>query len=305
MRNWDFLLNSISVSISIIGFYFIAFQFTSKKILPGINALFPEQENRHYSFFFIVAVAWAIGTGLYGIIPVWSFFLNLPLQTTIYLNGVVGLIGLIVCRNSLSEIKQRFKGLRFNYKLNKWEYVLAVYLLTIVGFYVYRVAIPWGDHDEVVLYGYVTKLISQGLTHHNFLDLKMSSGYSVPSFLIQSTDAQLFALINDTYLVRLMRFVNILFCSLSIFNFLRLLNVNRIWSWVAIACFVSTPELSYLATSLKIDSVMMMFELNSLLMLVTAILLYFKQAKSKNALLPAYYLSTTALLLAIFSFGNR
>ena len=68
-----------------------------------------------------------------------------------------------------------------------------------------------------------------------------------------------FILVNDTYLIRFRRIKNLIFCGLGIYSFLHVLNVQRKWCLLAVACLLSTPELCYLGVGLKVDAIVMMF----------------------------------------------
>jgi hypothetical protein len=127
----------------------------------------------------------------------------------------------------------------------------------------------------------------------------------VRSQLVQCWDAQMYGLVNDTYLIRFNRLVNLLFCGTGLFTFLRLMSVGRFWSLVGLAAFLSTPELSYLSLSLKVDPVVMMFEWGAFLSMMMATVCYWLERNSRQILRMSFFLSVAALLLSAFAFGNR
>ncbi|MBF0485469.1 MAG: hypothetical protein HQL16_03030 [Candidatus Omnitrophica bacterium] len=237
------------------------------------------------------------------IILVWGYFLGESLLLRYYLNGAMGALLLIVgwpVLKEFSKLSCLFKAIKLDIK----EKLVISFIVFILFLYFYRVTIPWGDHDEAGLYGYLSKLISSG---KSFFDLFYEGGPKglVCSQLVQSWDAQLFGLVNDTYLVRLNRLVDFLFCAVGIFTFLKLMRVRLFWAFVGVAAFLSTPELSYLALSLKVDAVVMMFELAAFLAIIMAFFLYWNEKESRETTGTSFSLSAVALLLAAFATANR
>lgn len=298
------MIDWLSAIFAGFGFYLIALRLLSEHIghVFGKN-IFRKSRDEAYFFILLSFLAWAAASGLGALVLVWGYFANISLLSRYCLNGVIGFVCILTSWPVLSNYRGVIK-LFSSVKLERKEKLVLVFTACLLLMYLYRMTLPWADWDETSCYGYVSKLIASGRT---FQDIFREDTYvgMVCSHLIQSWDALLYGLVNDTYLVRFSRLINLLFCSVGIFAFLRLIQVKRFWSLVAVAGFLSTPELSYLALSLKVDSVVMMFELAAFLSIIMAFIIYWHEEKSKNLSGTAFYLSTVALLCAAFAFGNR
>ncbi len=298
------MLEWVSAVFAVVGFYLASLRWLSWSVgkLPE-EGIFSEEKERGYFFLFLSFLAWALANGLMSLVLVWGYFADASLLFRSSLNGAVGFVLFLIGWPVVGRFRKVVRFLPFS-KFERREKFILGFLAIVLVLYVYRVSLPWGDHDETAFYGYLSKLISGGRTFKDILRENFYIGF-VRSQLVQSWDAQLYGLVNDTYLIRLGRLANLLFCGLGIFSFLRLIRVSRFWSLAAVAGFLSVPELSYLALSLKVDSVVMMFELAALLAVAWAVLIYWRDKRSAGLSQAAFYLVTTALLLSAFAFGNR
>jgi len=298
------MINWLSAILAIFGFYLATLRLFCKHVDPGFkNSGLSRDREEAYFFLFLSFLAWAVSSGLMALVPVWGYFTDASLLSRYCLNGAIGFILLVIgcpVLHNYRKVGVLFSSIRFE---RKEKFILSFIALVLL-MYAYRVTIPWADWDETRCYGYLSKLIAGGRT---FRDLFQENALIefVRSQLVQSWDAQLYSLVNDTYLVRLNRLFNLLFCGLGVFTFLRLIRVRRFWSLAAVAGFLSIPELSYLALSLKVDSVVMMFELTAFLSIIMAFVIYWHEEKSEGLPRIIFYLSTIALLLTAFAFGTR
>lgn len=295
------MIDLLFIIIALCGFYmfslhvlFRLFENSFKK-----ESLFTNTE-RICLILFLSFLAWTLSSGLMGIMLVWGYFTNSPILISSLSSGLLGLVFILLTYQTLSCYK-RINTLFFPLKLTGKEKVILGFILFMVLIYIYRVTIPWADNDEVEFYGYLSKLIAGGRTFKDILREGGFFGY-VSSYLVQSKDSLLYGLVNDTYLMRFVRLINLLFCCLGIFSFLRFIKIGRFWSLMACAGLLSLPELGYLALSLKVDSVVMMFSLAAFLSILIAFSLYWKD---KKYLWPAFCFSIVSLFLSALAFGNR
>jgi hypothetical protein len=298
------MINLISIIFSVCGFYLVslAILFRCCSSIVKKEVLLSKEEEAYF-FLFLSFLAWSVSSGLMALPLVWGYFINSSLLFRYSLNGAIGFvllaIGLPVLRN--------YRGMMVLFshvKLERKEKFILGFIVILLLIYLYRVTLPWADNDEVEIYGYLSKLIAGGRTFGDIFREGGLFGY-VTSYLVQSRDALFYGLVNDTYLVRLIRLINLLFCGLGIFSFLRLIRVGRFWSLVAFAGFLSTPELAYLALSLKVDSVVMMFALAAFLSVLLGLAVYLQKKSLQWVSVLAICFSSVALLLAAFAFGNR
>ena len=297
------MIDWLCIFFSVWGFYFAVLRLFCKSFEQVFKKdIFRGGENSVHFFLFLSFLAWAVSNGLMSLIPAWEYFADISLASRYSLNGLIGFLLLVVGWPVIYNYR-KVGAIIHSIRLERKEKFLLSFIAIVLLIYVYRVTVPWGDHDEALCYGYLSKLMAGGRTFRDIFreDFLLWSW----SQLVQSWDALLYSLVNDTYLVRLSRLVNLLFCSLGIFTFLRLIRVKRFWSLVAVAGFLSIPELSYLALSLKVDSVVMMFELAAFLAIVAAFIIYWHEENLEKLFRAAFYLSLVALLLAAFAFGNR
>jgi len=290
------MLDGISAFLAITGFYAASLCLLRSYIKTSFD------QNIHFRLL-LSFIAWALSTGLRSIILVWGYSTNASLFSVYALNGAVGAILLVLSWPALKECRQR-TGIFKLPQLGNKEKVILAFIIFVLMLYLYRVTIPWSDYDETLFYGYVSKLIAGGRTMADMIRQDGPIGF-VRSQLVQCWDGQLYRLVNDTYLIRFDRLINFLFCGAGIFAFLRLMRVSRFWALCGAAAFFSTPELSYLALSLKVDAVVMLFELAAFLSLIMAVVIFWQDPKSRQNLKSAFVLSTAALFLSAFAFGSR
>lgn len=298
MINWFFAI------FVVCGFYFATLRlFCEHAGRVFRKGAFRGDRDEAYFFLFLSFLAWAVSSGLMALVLVWGYFTDASLLFRYSLNGAIGFV-LFLFGCPILRSYRKVGVLLSSIRLERKEKFILSFIAVLLLIYLYRVTLPWLDMDETVCYGYLSKLIAGGRTFQDIFRENAFVGF-VRSQLVQSWDALLYGLVNDTYLVRLSRLVDLFFCSLGIFTFLRLIRVGRFWSLVGIAGFLSIPELSYLALSLKVDSVVMMFELGAFLSIATAFIIYWHDKKSEELCRTASYLSAVALLLAVFAFANR
>ncbi len=297
------MLGWFSVIFALAGFYLATLKVINDAVGKPLRLYAGTQKNGvFYASLFLCFLAWALSCGVMSMVPVWGFTSSLPWAYCQAVNGVLGLVALIWAWPVLADFGQFRK--RLTVRLSRAEKFVLLFIALVLAMYFYRVTIPWSDRDEIVAYGYFSKLMSSGRTLQDMLHEKGPQCYG-SSFMVQSWDAMLYGLVNDTWLVRFARLLNFVFCGFGVFSFLRLVGARRFWSLTAVAGFLSIPELSYLAVSTKVDAVVMMFELAALLAVAMAFVIYWKDTESQGSLRAAAYLSVFALAGAAFAFGNR
>lgn len=298
------MINWICAIFAFSGFYLAALRLFSRCTDEVFSkSVFGGDKDTAHFFLFLSFLSWVAVSGLIALVLAWGYFANVSLSFRYWLNGAVGLILLTAgwpVLHNYKKVVTAFSQIR----LERREKLILIFIAVLLLMYLYRVTLPWSDTDEASCYGYLSKLIAGGRTFQDIFREKFNV-VNLGSHLTQSLDSILYGLVNDTYLVRLNRLANILFCGLGIFTLLRIIRVRRFWSLAATAAFLSTPELAYLALSLKVDSAVMMFELAAFLSIIMAFIIYWRDVKSRLLSKVAFYLSAAALLLAVFAFGNR
>ena len=293
----------ISVILSISGFYILTFRSIHTYLIPSLNRLFRTPSNSPLPFLFILGIAWPISNSIRGLFTIWGYYLGAHVQVVSLITGAFGLLFIIIAKDTIRLIFSTRKLKTEFSSFGKSEWTICLIIMTTIICFLYQTAIPWFEHDEMVVYGFLTKLIANGW---NFDDILSAWGRTVhygPK-LTESLDAQLFLFGHNSFFIRLSRFGNLILCSISIYAFLRLFNVNRFWSFFSIACFLNLPELGYIGLSLKVDSVVMSYELCALLNLSIAVWGYIehKNTQTEGFALPFVLI---ALYLAFSASGSR
>jgi len=270
----------------------------------GVEAVNENQSFQNASLIFLLGLSWPLSVGIRGLIGAWGFYSGVSIQTVATFTGIIGLLCLVFCWRTIFDITHTIRSIPKGNKIKGVERIILTVIALLVLFYLYRIGLPWSDHDEMNLYGYTTKMIAHGWS---YLDIeRLHTGYSHSgSSLVLCADAPLFGLTNDTYLVRLFRLVNLLVSSISIYSFLTLFNVKRIWKLFSVAYFLCHPELSILGLSLKNDAVVMMFETHSFMLLILTALVYFDERKRKSITIQPFSLCSVAVIMSLFSFASR
>ena len=215
----------------------------------------------------------------------------------------MGLLFIFLAKDVFCGIYATIRQTFFYIKFSKFEWLLFFTIIMLILFYLYRSGIPWVEHDEMAVYGFLSKLIANGWSYEDVLNGWRWTVHSGPK-MTESLDAQLFMLLNDPFLVRFSRFIGLMACSLGIFSFLRFFNVRRLWSLFAVAIFLSTPEICLLGLFLKVDAVIMSYELCALMNLTVAIWGYrYHPVKERERIVLPF--AVTALILSFSSFGSR
>ena len=293
---------ALMVAVAFSGFYLAGLRFL-KSCLGVRLEMVAGSGSERWACVLLCFWAWVLAGGVGAVIPVWGYFLNFPLFPVSFINAVAGLVALFWGWPVIRQMK--CSGRVCPRSAFPWpEKIVLAAAAVLLFMYLYRVCLPWRDHDETLLYGYLTKLMAGGWT---FADIARENGPIglMPSHLVQSGDARLYALVNDTYLVRFSRLLNFVFCGAALFAFLRIVKVPRLWALTGVAVFWGTPELSYLAVSLKVDAVVMMFEWGAFLALAVAFLLRdYDQTRGSSRVEPVLC-AVLALVLSAFAFGNR
>ena len=246
-----------------------------------------------YLVAFAWLLAWPLSLGFRGCLATWFYYAGDTAAHAAHLTNFLGAVFLVyVLRRwrlkaplnliPLTEQKRRW-----------WDWLVLA--LVAVSLYRHFTAVfrPWFDHDEIAVYGYISKLFANGLTYAQSLT---KGGPHDGPVLVQTLDGLAYRVFQSTGLVRLGRWINLLVMSGLTYTYLRFLGCKRFWAALAILCICEIPEFrQYLALSLKVDAVVMLFEYAALLILSLGVL----------RLAPRLQSATFAFLLALMSFSSR
>lgn len=273
--------------------YLLAFLITDKA-LGSLKNTFRDHRLTHQMLH--LSFAYALAKALEGFVTSWCFFLNIPFPTSaLVLLGLTSAASLIIgiTRPNPPSLA------RYASAIYEVRWALPIYALGLV-YCAWTLKYPWYDHDEIAFYGLMTKGISLGMTN----DVNTWKGLIYDATVnVQTADALLFSLLGEPLWVRVDRLVGLLAVSVSLAGCLRLFNVSRSMAVVAASAVLLVPELNeYLALSLKVDSVVMVFEFHSLMLLAIAIFTRFYRDQDRTTLLEW---SLLAMILALASFSAR
>ena len=131
-----------------------------------------------------------------------------------------------------------------------------------MGFlYIHRAFAPWSDQDEISTYGYQTKLIANGFTFND----KIVQGKPI---FAQSLFAYFYYISETTIVPKLFKVLGLFFVAQLLYFLVVHLTKKRTLGLASSLLLLVTPEFSYIASSLKTDNVLMVFEATSLLCLI-------------------------------------
>ena len=80
--------------------------------------------------------------------------------------------------------------------------------------------------------------------------------------------------IKENLLLELFKIIGIISVSTLLYSFLKICSIPKFWCLIGTLIFLITPEFSYIASSLKTDNVLMMFEFSGLISLLLLIKFY-------------------------------
>ncbi len=267
------LLSNLTFEIFAVFGFFYFFVYITYKFSHHLISDISEVENKScISKLFLIAISWPLAWGARGLISAWCYYLNFNMQVAILVSGILGLImGLWAHKNH----KFVDKALFMNFKWRDPKLILALILFfSALALHYTFLIFSWYDHDETAVYGFVTKLISNGWVYADHIFYNSIHDRPV---LVQSLDAQLFSFFKDPILVRLSRLVNLGFISLAFIAYLCLFFELNFWMILGATCMLVTPEFcQFLGMSLKVDATLMMFEFAGLLITSLAILSFIK-----------------------------
>lgn len=238
-------------------------------------------------------MAWYVGLGLRGVTVSWSYYLGQPATQALWLTGLIGLLGLgATIFRGFPKLKPRLKPSR----LSKAELGVLITLIALLVSYAWRTINPWFENDEAIVYGYIARAIANSFVFSDFIEYRFGHHYGPK--MIEALDAQLFLFNFDPLLPKLFRLWNIFMGGLLVSGFVYCIaGASRLWALVMFTALFAVPELAHLGVSLKVDSMVMGFELAAIIALAIGLMNY-KGTDSKS-------LVGVALLLALCGFASR
>ncbi|MBT7608700.1 MAG: hypothetical protein HN576_03020 [Bacteriovoracaceae bacterium] len=264
-----FLVNLICILIILVGFFGITYQhFTSK--------IFQELENSSAITTYRLSLTYFITIGIIGLIVSGVFYLNLPFLYSYIPLIILGsfLVGIQAKNKTFPKLNHReFLKQNLFGEVNKISLSLILLLLFL---YFHRALTTWWDQDEMTQYGLFAKMISSGWTWD---DLFLYTGYGDTKFA-ESLQALFYHIGASPVTARLFKWINLVNLTFLYFSFARILKISPRIAFFGTLFAIATPELSYLATSLKVDSILMVFEFSALSSLLLIVLNKVKDPKT-------------------------
>jgi len=294
---FDFLLTSIAI----LGAFSLGLAVSYRFLFPSISKIFPNNKTSFPTQVLVIGIGWYLGLAFRGIISSWAFYLGVSVSTSLLVNvgfGMLGLLLLFLSKKHLHPITAIGKDRE---KLNALEAGIVAVIVLFVFLYAFRAIAPWRDHDEMAVYSVVTKYIAHGGTFPELV--KPWSNDPPGARMVEASDAVLYRLVSGPLLVKAYRILNVLISSGMLYGFIYCLTPVRVWAMVGAALFLGTPEFYPLATSLKVDAIVMGLELSSLMLLCITLISFLPEYR--NRLKSRSALSLAAVALALASFAAR
>ena len=307
------LTNFFLLFVSILGFFLVSFLLLKRALTLNLLNVKIFEVNYISTLLFILGISWFLSLGLRALIATSFYYLSIPASFCLLFTGLFGFVFTVFYLNSFLKSLAKF-NFTANFNFSLIESILLSIIALLFLLYFYKSGVPWFDNDEIVVNGYFTKLIANNFV---FLDMEVATPELSPKLdminhgllayahrpkFIEAMEAQLYLPFLDTLFVRLNRVFSLLFLSVIVFSFLKIINIKRIWILFALLLFISIYEMGYIITSLKPDGMVMMFEVCSLLLLAFGLYVYFI---NKNDLPQTIKLIFLALIFSLFSIGSR
>jgi hypothetical protein len=243
----------------------------------------------------VASVAWPVSLGLWGTLSVATFLLDFTISRSLLFTAILGAFGwgcsLLIMRRNLLEINKLPPAEADTNRLY-WLGLGCIVLPLLI--YAYVAIAPFHMWDSMVFYITDSKSIASGWLYSDFAE----EGYSVRSdFFSQITDAPSVLAVNDTYIVRVRRWLGLVFACSLVWASLRILQIKPVWVILSIAAFLLAPELSLTGVSGKPDGLVATTELSAALLALVVL-----SARRLENPLP---ILAVALYLAALSFSIR
>ena len=239
---------------------------------------------------FLIPVSFSFTLALIGLISNTSFYLDIPTENNIYIVYIVAVLFLPILWKNISHIK--LKNISFSLDLS--EKILFTIILYSAFLYIHRALAPWSDQDEITKYGYWTKLIANGFTYST-----IDSESGMPMFA-ESLYSYFYFVLETTIFPKIIKIIGLLTTAQLLYFITYYTTRKKKYALTASLCFLVTPEFSYMASSLKVDNVSMIFEFTSL---VIMILLFFERKQFRSSVFKNY--AVTAIFMAIVATSIR
>jgi len=216
----------------------------------------------------IIPLSYTLSMALIGVIANTSYYLDIPTKLSIKFIYITAIILLPL----LWKFKIYLKFNNISLSLGLVEKIIIGAIIYMILHYLFRSFAPWSDQDEINLYGYQTKLIANGFTYS---DSNIIKYIGWPQFG-ESLFAYFYYVSDSTILPKIFKVIGLITTAQLLYFITNYITRNTKYSLIAALCFLITPEFSYMATSLKTDNLMMVFEFTGI---VLAILLFYERKK--------------------------
>ena len=203
---------------------------------------------------FVIPLSFSFTLALIGLIANTCFYLDIPTSENIYVVYIVAVLVLPIFWKNIQHLKRANVSLT----LNGREKILFAMILYMGFLYLHRALAPWSDGDEIGVYGVVTKLIANDFSysHSDF-----RAGW--PKFA-QSLSAYFYYVSGTTIFPKIIKIIGLFITAQLLYFVTHHITRKTEYGLIASLCFLITPEFSYLASSLKTDNVVMVFEFTAL-----------------------------------------
>lgn len=266
------LLVSGVVCLAILGVSLAVGYFPAK-----VLGLLKDSEHSVDGFLFDSTSQYVLGYGTLGFILYYTYLFNVPRHTS---NIAIIVISVLCCAFAVKNTYhvRLFKIIQTvvssarslnEVHLFRFYYVIGFLLVVI---YIPKVFVPWYDHDEMAVYGYMAKLIGNGWSNQDIMQSEKGAIIPWREMMVQSLDGLIFYLTGSTLAARVIRLMNLICLGVALFTFLQSLGVARRYCAAAFCGLLSIHELAWLGISLKADSTTMVFEGFGILVLARSFL---------------------------------
>jgi len=235
----------------------------------------------------IFPLAFVSTLGIIGVVSNTSYYLNIPTESNILLIYTLAFISIPFIWKRKILLKIRIKRIQ----LTIIEKTLLIIILYMGLLYIHRAFAPWSDQDEISTYGYQTKLIANGFTFND----KIVQGKPI---FAQSLFAYFYYISETTIVPKLFKVLGLFFVAQLLYFLVVHLTKKRTLGLASSLLLLVTPELSYIASSLKTDNVLMVFEATSLLCLIY---LYYERNNIEAKLFKKFSIITVIFSVIAFS----
>ena len=235
----------------------------------------------------IFPLAFVSTLGIIGVVSNTSYYLNIPTESNIYLIYILAFISTPFIWKRKILLKIRIKRIQ----LTMIEKTLLIIILYMGFLYIHRAFAPWSDQDEISIYGYRTKLISNGFSFND----NIVQGWSI---FAESMFSYFYFISGTTIVPKLFKVLGLFFVAQLLYFLVKHITKKNTLGLASSLLLLVTPEFSYIASSLKTDNVLMIFEATSLLCLIY---LYYERDNIETKLFKNFSIITITYSVTAFA----